>query len=79
MNGLSVSLDPSWDDELIHSPGLVDACQGVDLFLPNLAEGRAITRQDTPEDVLTALAPHFPIVAPETGAGGRHARPPGQG
>ncbi len=69
-NGLSVSLDPSWDDALIHSPDLIEACQGIDLFLPNLAEGRAITGKDAPEDVLTALAPHFPIVALKLGQEG---------
>lgn len=67
MNGLSVSLDPSWDDELIRSPDLIQACKGVDLFLPNLSEGRAITGRDAPEDVLAALVPHFPVVALKLG------------
>lgn len=70
MNGLTVSLDPSWDDSLIHDPDLIEACKGIDIFLPNLSEAQAITGKDRPLDVLDALAPHFPTVALKLGADG---------
>ena len=70
MTELSVSLDPSWDDTLIGALDLVQACKGVDLFLPNLAEGRAIAGLQAPEDVLAALAPYFPVVALKLGPAG---------
>ena len=38
--GLTVSLDPSWDDHLIRRDnGFFETCSGVDLFLPNVEEG----------------------------------------
>ena len=67
--GLSVSLDPSWDDALIQSPDLLAACKGVDVFLPNLDEARTITGQTDPEVMLDALRNHFPVIALK--AGGR--------
>ncbi len=61
--GLSVSLDPSWDDARIHDPSLLAACEGVDIFLPNREEAQAITGYDDPAKALDALAVHFPVVA----------------
>jgi sugar/nucleoside kinase (ribokinase family) len=72
--GLTVSLDPSWDDAWIRSPALLDACAGVDLFLPNAAEARAITRADALDEALERLAARFPaIVIKDGGAGARLA------
>ncbi|MGJ3262798.1 MAG: carbohydrate kinase family protein [Salinarimonas sp.] len=69
-HGLTVSLDPSWDDALIRAPGLFDACAGVDVFLPNVEEALAITGAATAADALEALAERFPVVALKAGADG---------
>lgn len=69
-NGLSVSLDPSWDASLIYDKGLLRACAGVDVFLPNLEEAEAITGHADPEAALTALSGAFPVVALKGGAQG---------
>lgn len=69
-NGLSVSLDPSWDASLIYDKGLLGACAGVDVFLPNLEEAEAITGHANPEAALTALSEAFPVVALKGGAQG---------
>lgn len=69
-NGLSISLDPSWDDSLIRDPALIGACKGIDLFLPNVEEACAITRMDDPADALEHLSQHFPLVILKKGAGG---------
>lgn len=69
-HGLSVSLDPSWDDALIRAPDLLDACAGIDLFLPNLEEAQAITGETRPAAALEALASRFPAVALKAGADG---------
>lgn len=69
-SGLSVSLDPSWDASLIYDKGLLKACAGVDVFLPNLEEAEAITGHSEPETAIRALAAAFPIVALKGGAEG---------
>ncbi|WDR01558.1 sugar kinase [Devosia algicola] len=69
-HGMSVSLDPSWDSALIHSSGLLSICAGVDLFLPNLEEARAITGHTDAASALNILAQHFPVVALKLGAEG---------
>lgn len=68
--GLLVSLDPSWDDELIRDPALLSRCAGVDLFLPNLEEAHALTGEADPRKALDVLAEHFPIVALKLGGEG---------
>ncbi|HET8729349.1 MAG TPA: PfkB family carbohydrate kinase, partial [Alphaproteobacteria bacterium] len=68
--GLSVSLDPSWDDALIHDDSLLDRCAGVDLFLPNAEEARAITKTDDVERALDRMAGRFPLVVIKMGADG---------
>ncbi|ENN85329.1 PfkB domain protein Metabolism [Rhizobium freirei PRF 81] len=72
--GLSVSLDPSWDETLIYDPGLLAACEGVDIFLPNREEAQAITGHDDPVAALDVLAKHFPIVALKGGGEGAWLR-----
>jgi sugar/nucleoside kinase (ribokinase family) len=57
--GLSVSLDPSWDDDLIAEPDLVARCTGVDVFLPNAAEARAIAGTDDIAQAGRRLSRHF--------------------
>jgi sugar/nucleoside kinase (ribokinase family) len=68
--GLSVSLDPSWDDTLIRDPGFFARTAGVDIFLPNLEEAAALSGRDNPHDALAILADHFPIVALKLGPAG---------
>jgi len=72
--GLSVSLDPSWDETLIYDPGLLAACEGVDIFLPNREEAHAITGHGEPAAALDVLARHFPIVALKDGGEGAWLR-----
>ncbi len=67
---LLVALDPSWDDTLIGDPGLLEACAGVDIFLPNIEEAVAITGKADPAEALAVLAGHFPIVAMKCGKHG---------
>ncbi len=69
-SGLSVSLDPSWDASLIYDKGLLRACAGVDVFLPNLEEAEAITGHSEPETAIRRLAEAFPMVALKGGAEG---------
>jgi sugar/nucleoside kinase (ribokinase family) len=68
--GLSVSLDPSWDDKLIRDPALIANCQGVDLFLPNLEEACAIARTDDPDRALDVLSRQFDQLVLKKGAAG---------
>lgn len=71
--GLTVSLDPSWDEKLIFDPSLPAKCAGVDLFLPNAEEAAAITgRRDAPE-ALELLTRHFPLVILKAGSNGAWA------
>lgn len=69
-HGLSVSLDPSWDDALIRSPDLVARCSGVDVFLPNASEARAIADRDDLDAAGRRLARHFALVVIKDGAAG---------
>jgi sugar/nucleoside kinase (ribokinase family) len=72
-NGLSVSLDPSWDASLIYAPGLLGACGGVDVFLPNLEEAEAITGSSDPQTAIRILGKTFPLVALKGGDRGAWA------
>jgi sugar/nucleoside kinase (ribokinase family) len=62
-HGLTVSLDPSWDASLIYDRKLLDACRGVDIFLPNLEESEAITGSSDPERAIRILEKTFLTVA----------------
>ncbi|MCW5719668.1 MAG: ribokinase [Devosia sp.] len=68
--GLTISLDPSWDDELIRDPLFFERTTGVDIFLPNQEEARALTGREDPREGLAILAQHFPIVALKCGGDG---------
>lgn len=69
-HGLTVSLDPSWDDALIRSPDLIARCNGVDVFLPNAAEALAIAGCDDLDVAGRRLARHFSLVAIKDGRDG---------
>lgn len=69
-HGLTVSLDPSWDDALIRSPDLVALCNGVDIFLPNASEARAIADCDDLDTAGRQLAQHFALVVIKDGGDG---------
>lgn len=68
--GLTVSLDPSWDDALIRDPALIARCAGVDILMPNAAEARAIAGTDKLDAAGTALARRFPTVVIKDGGEG---------
>lgn len=68
--GLTVSLDPSWDADLIYDKSLLPSCRGVDVFLPNREEAEAITGHADPADALAHLVPFFPHVVLKDGANG---------
>lgn len=76
--GLTVSVDPSWDAALIYDRGLLRACEGVDLFLPNLEEAEAITGSADPETAIRMLSQSFPAVALKGGAQGAWTMTAGQ-
>jgi len=72
--GLTVSLDPSWDDQLIRQDtNFFEICAGIDVFLPNAEEGRALTGNESPEDILRQLKGQFPIVVLKRGEHGAMA------
>ncbi|MGO4704618.1 carbohydrate kinase family protein [Microvirga sp. 2MCAF38] len=68
--GLTVSLDPSWDDALIRDPAFLDTCRGIDVFLPNAEEAAAITGLKDECEALDLLAHRFPVVVLKKGAEG---------
>ncbi|WP_273687411.1 carbohydrate kinase family protein [Ketogulonicigenium vulgare] len=70
MAGLTISLDPSWDESLIHGPALLAASSGVDVFFPNMDEATALTGKTAPAAALDILAQHFPVVALKCGSAG---------
>jgi sugar/nucleoside kinase (ribokinase family) len=69
-NGLSVSLDPSWDADLIRDPLFFERAAGTDIFLPNVEEAEALTGKSDPAEALAILRRHFPIVALKRGGEG---------
>ncbi|WP_346357866.1 carbohydrate kinase family protein [Bosea sp. (in: a-proteobacteria)] len=69
-HGLTVSLDPSWDDALIRSPDLIALCNGVDIFLPNASEARAIAACDDLDAAGRRLAQYFALVVIKDGGDG---------
>ncbi|MBC7263679.1 MAG: sugar kinase [Chloroflexi bacterium] len=67
-----LSLDPSSYGYLseLGSDAFYRLAAGVDLFFPNLHEGRVLTGAEEPKDVLEALLERFPLVALKLGSGG---------
>jgi sugar/nucleoside kinase (ribokinase family) len=72
--GSTTSLDPNWDPAETWDGGLLDALARVDLFLPNAAEAKRITREDDVEEALARLAGRAGTVAVKLGDGGGVAR-----
>lgn len=68
--GLTLSLDPSWDDALLFRPDFLERCAGIDVFLPNDAEFEAVTGGQTWASGLDLLARHFPLTVLKRGAEG---------
>ena len=77
-HGLTVSLDPSWDDTLIRAPEFLKHAAGADIFLPNLEEAEALTGLADPAAALAQLASEFPIVALKCGGEGAMLAAAGQ-
>jgi hypothetical protein len=72
--GLTISLDPSWDDDLIRQDtNFFEICAGIDIFLPNLEEGKALTGENSDETILRSLREHFPLVVLKRGEHGAMA------
>ncbi len=68
--GLTVSLDPSWDDDWIRRPDLIARAAGADIFLPNATEARAIAACEDLDQAGIRLARHFPLVVIKDGSNG---------
>jgi sugar/nucleoside kinase (ribokinase family) len=69
--GLTVSLDPSWDDHLIRqNTSFFQMCEGIDIFLPNVEEGEALTGEKSDEAILRKLRESFPLVVLKRGERG---------
>ena len=68
---LTVSLDPSWDDDWIRRPDLIERAAGADIFLPNAAEARAIADCEDLDQAGRRLARHFPVVVVKDPTGPR--------
>jgi sugar/nucleoside kinase (ribokinase family) len=69
--GITVSLDPSWDDALIRNDdAFFKACAGIDVFFPNLEEGLALTGETEPAGIVARLREHFPLVVLKLGERG---------
>ncbi|OYR11667.1 pfkB carbohydrate kinase family protein [Brucella rhizosphaerae] len=68
--GLTISLDPSWDETLIYSQDFLKMCEGVDIFLPNSEEAEAITGDQDSRNAIDILSKHFPVVALKAGEEG---------
>ncbi|MDP2062849.1 MAG: PfkB family carbohydrate kinase [Phaeovulum sp.] len=64
--GLSVSADCAWDAAVLARPDSVALLAGVDVFLPNRAEARALMRH-------APIAQHAPLVVIKDGAAGAEA------
>jgi sugar/nucleoside kinase (ribokinase family) len=72
--GLTVSLDCSWDQAAIADPDTLRLLDGIDLFLPNEDEATALTGAETVDDALAFLAARVPVVAVKLGANGAVAQ-----
>ncbi|WP_445500827.1 carbohydrate kinase family protein [Microvirga sp. G4-2] len=72
--GLTISLDPSWDDQLIRQDtDFFEICAGVDVFFPNVEEGQALTGESSAEAILRRLQERFPLVVLKRGERGAMA------
>jgi ribokinase len=70
--GKLLSLDPSARSYLqrLGAEDFFAMAREVDIFFPNLDEGRVLTGEDQPQRVMDALLQHFPVVTLKMGADG---------
>jgi len=70
--GKPLSLDPASHSYLqgIGPEAFGALAEGVDVLLPNLDEGRALTGEDEPERIMRVLLQRFPVVALKLGGAG---------
>jgi sugar/nucleoside kinase (ribokinase family) len=68
--GLTTSLDTNDDPEDRWDDDLFEVLKFVDVFLPNEREAKKITRTDTLDAAVAALAPRVPVLAVKLGAEG---------
>ncbi|WP_201829989.1 carbohydrate kinase family protein [Microvirga zambiensis] len=69
--GLTISLDPSWDDQLIRRDSdFFRLCEGIDIFLPNVEEGEALTGETSDDMILRRLSESYPLVVLKRGEQG---------
>jgi sugar/nucleoside kinase (ribokinase family) len=61
-------------DETLADPGVRQAIQSVDVFLPNAREARRFTGRDDLEEAMTVLGNLCPLVVVKDGANGAYAR-----
>ncbi|MCL4301150.1 MAG: sugar kinase [Anaerolineae bacterium] len=73
-HGLSVSLDTNYDPTEMWDSGLAETLIRTDIFLPNAAELRAVTRSADIETALEAIIKQTPLVAVKLGPTGAVAR-----
>ena len=69
-HGMTVSLDPSWDNDLIGDPAFFERTQGVDVFMPNLEEAYALSGCTEPSAALSFLRQYFEFVVLKAGGEG---------
>jgi sugar/nucleoside kinase (ribokinase family) len=68
--GTRVFADVGWDGSGAWDPTVLDGLDGCHAFAPNDVEAMALTRTDTPEAALEALAAHVPLAVVTLGARG---------
>lgn len=69
-NGLTVSIDPSWDSTLVGDPAILKACAGADVFLPNEAEAMQMTGAPDIDRALDILCDTLPCAVIKAGPRG---------
>jgi sugar/nucleoside kinase (ribokinase family) len=70
--GLTISVDPGWDNFMEWDAGILQVLPLADVFLPNLVEAQQITRSGSAEAALAMLAQYGNIVVVKMGAEGCH-------
>ncbi|MBN1147006.1 MAG: carbohydrate kinase family protein [Anaerolineales bacterium] len=53
--GMSVSLDPGWDEQALRDPGLLGLVKDVDLFMPNRLELEFMAQRDDYDEAASVL------------------------
>lgn len=77
-SGLTVSLDPSWDSDLISDPEFFERTAEVDVFMPNLEEAYALSGCTDPREAMNYLHQYFALVALKAGGDGAMLRSNGE-